>query len=227
MRSRRCTLRTFVIAGIVAAITLITGLVAAPAATACSLSSHCYGIADWDPSGTYTGGLAYITETRISNLGSSDDFVTAELWVVDSAANLKWVEQGIISGRGGTARWFWADSCGLGSFSVHYPSLSISAGATYATKISYNSGGKWAVYRDGNFVNNSSTCHGSTADLMQAGTESTHNSNVVSGTATTLQKRGSDNTTWSYNWGSAVISADSPVTASWITQYASVQFSEN
>ena len=49
----------------------------------------------------------------------------------------------------------------------------------------------------------------------------------VTGSSTSLQKRGSDHTTWSYDWGGAGVQANAPVPASWITQYAGVRFSEN
>jgi hypothetical protein len=72
-------------------------------------------------------------------------------------------------------------------------SFGFSLGTTYGTKISFNGGGKWPVYRNGGFVNNSATCHGSSAPEMQAGGESTSNADVLTGDGNNLMKRGSDN----------------------------------
>jgi len=217
--------------GIAAAATLAAACVlAAPQrASACSISSHCYAQAQFFPSGTYTGGSVDITTSRLTNNASAGDLITSELWIVDEILTPKFVEEGAITGRNGSRRWFWAEQCVVNNYSFHDTSLGFTLGATYGTKISYNSGGKWAVYRDGGFVNNSATCHASSAAIMEAGAESTSNVDVVSGDGNTLKKRGSDNVTWSFNWGGATIVHDSPMSAGWVSggQYAHLTYSEN
>jgi hypothetical protein len=217
--------------GIAAAATLAAACVlAAPQrASACSISSHCYAQAQFFPSGVYTGGSVDITTTRLTNNASAGDLITSELWIIDEILTPRFIEEGAITGRNGSRRWFWADQCSAGNYSFHDTSLGFSLGTTYGTKISYNSGGKWAVYRNGGFVNNSATCHGSSAQEMQAGAESTSNVDVVSGDGNTLKKRGSDNVTWSFNWGGSSIFYNSPMFASWVSggQYAHLTYSEN
>ncbi|HYZ78259.1 MAG TPA: hypothetical protein VE596_12885 [Gaiellaceae bacterium] len=198
-------------------------------AAACSQSSHCHAEADFFPVGTYTGGFVNITTTRLTNNATPSDIVTSELWIIDERLTPKFVEEGAITGRNGSRRWFWADQCSPSSYSFHDTSLGFALGTQYGTKISYNGGGKWAVYRNGGFVNNSATCHGSTAQEMQAGGESTSNANVLTGDGNNLQKRGSDNVSWSYNWGGADVFGNAPMTASWVSgqQYAHLTYGEN
>jgi hypothetical protein len=217
--------------GIAAAATLAAAYVlAAPQrASACSISSHCYAQAQFYPSGVYTGGSVDITTSRLTNNATPGDIITSELWIVDEILTPKFVEEGAITGRNGSRRWFWAEQCVANGYSFHDTSLGFLLGTLYGTKISYNSGGKWAVYRNGGFVANSATCHGSSAAIMEAGAESTSNVNVVTGDGSTLKKRGSDNVTWSFNWGGATIVHDAPMSAGWVAgqQYAYVTYSEN
>jgi hypothetical protein len=217
--------------GIAAAATLAAAcaLVAPHRALACAqpAGQHCYAQAQFFPSGTYTGGSVDITTSRLTNNATPSDLITSELWIVDEILTPKFVEEGAITGRNGSRRWFWAEQCVTNGYSFHDTSLGFSLGTTYGTKISYNSGGKWAVYRNGAFVNNSATCHGSSAAIMEAGAESTSNVDVVTGDGNTLKKRGSDNVTWSFNWGGATIVHDAPMSAGWVTQYAHLTYSEN
>jgi hypothetical protein len=221
-------MRALLLAVITLATTAAVGLATASDAQACSLGSHCHAIANWDPSGTFDGGLSQLTTSRLTNNGSSDDFVTSELWVIDSFGNFKWVEEGAIAGRNGSRRWFWAESCSLFDFDFHSTTLSFTLGTLYAAKISYSGNGYWGVYRDGSQLTGGRNCHGSTADGMQTGSESTHNAQVVSGTAINLQKRASSSGSWSYNWGGSTFGPpDSPMTGGWLTQYQALWYSEN
>jgi hypothetical protein len=195
----------------------------------CSASNHCYGIADWLPGGTYDGVRTNITTTRLQNNGQPSDAITSEVWLIDSLSqNGSWVESGAVTGYGGTRRWYWAEECVGGGFQFHAVGLSFSLGTTYEAKISWNTGGKYAVYRNGSFIQNTQTCHTTPMVEGEAGSESFTNTNIVSGTAASLAKRGASSGSWSSNWGGATIVQDHPpMSSSWITQYAKVQYSEN
>ena len=62
---------------------------------------------------------------------------------------------------------------------------------------------------------------------MEAGSETTDGSAHVTGSATTLQKRGSDGQTWSYDWGGSFLTSDAPYSTSWISQYSGLSYSAN
>lgn len=201
-------------------------LAAPKAAEACTTTNTCHGLAHFQPSGVYDGVISGITTSRLTNNASPSDFITSELWAIDGFP-LIFVEEGAITGMGGTRRWFWAERCPNGSGSVHYPSLGFSLGTKYTVKISYNGGGKYAVYRDGAFVNNSSTCHASSLFAAETGSETSANNNVSSGTDEGLQKRSASLGTWSSNWGGSTITQEAPETARWLVTYASLSFSAN
>jgi hypothetical protein len=62
------------------------------------------------------------------------------------------------------------------------------------------------------------------------GLESNATGNQITATSSNLQKRNSDNTTWSYNWGGSTredIPTGGPEHSSWITPDASIQYSQN
>ena len=184
----------------------------------------------------YTGGLAKITASRLTAV-DSNHFATAELWVnTNGTWDQSWVEEGLHIGHrfsdSGTAlAWFYAEQDLTGTLAGYKEtetSLSVSLGTSYNAKISYNGGNKWAFYRDGAFIANSTTNHANGTGQLQAGAESTADGNTITGTAETFQKRGSDNVSWSYHWpGSGVQNNNPPVTASWINVDDAVRFSQN
>jgi hypothetical protein len=208
------------------ATTAATSLAIPTSAGACTISGTCHGLAHFHPSGVYDGGISAITTNRLTNNATPSDFITSELWAIDSSPSpFAFVEAGAITGYGGSRRWFWAERCPDGSGSLHSTGLAFSLGTTYNAKISYNSGGKYANYRDGAFVANSATCHNSTLVNLETGSETSANNNVSSGTDDGLQKRSASLGTWSYNWGGSTITQEAPETASWIVQYGSLRFS--
>lgn len=184
----------------------------------------CYGTANWTPSGTYTGGLSSLTASSFSQSAGSDH-VVGTIWVLTSAS--EFVEQGIGLDQQNGLHWYWAElsNCGSGTYQEHITALSVSYNTAYNSKISYNTGGKWAVYRNGSFVSNSTTCHSTTVHSASTGLEASLSGDTGSGTSASLQKRGSDGVTWSYNWGGATLQQTN-ASASWITQYASLNWSK-
>jgi hypothetical protein len=80
-------------------------------------------------------GVQYQCETtnRLTNNATPSDFITSELWLVDSTYPnpFAFVEAGAITGYGGSRRWFWAERCPNGSGSLHNTGLGFSLGSTY------------------------------------------------------------------------------------------------
>jgi len=100
-----------------------TAFAGAPPASACSLSSHCYGIALGSASG-FNGVFAEIQPTCLSV--PSGNFVTDEIWM--TGANNAWIEAGFLQHGGGidvggitsAGRYgFWGQERPGGSFSNH------------------------------------------------------------------------------------------------------------
>lgn len=194
-------------------------------------SAHCYGSAIWSTAGTYAGGLSNVKASRLTVPSGASNFATSELWIgtnnwTGGSSGQSWVEEGIERNEAGQLYWFWAEQSPQTPFARHVTSLAVSLDTVYEAKSTYNNGNKYAVYRNGSFVSNTTTTHALYTHYFSSGTESTSNSNQITGTATGFQKKGASGT-WSFNWGGATIRQDAPVIASWITQYASMSFSEN
>lgn len=131
-----------------------TGLViaAGPAgpAEACSLSSHCYGVAAWysAPADNGSGGDIYFNCLYSGN--PSTDFTTEELWQgTDNSTGLNyWVELGGSYGwpEGSKRFWFWADNRpNGGGYHAHYPGGSLSLGVTYFVGVTWAGNNTWDV----------------------------------------------------------------------------------
>lgn len=231
--------RVWQAAGLVFVAALAPAVVAPPAeANVCMPNppyDRCYAITDWTPAfpSPYTGAIAYIKTSQLVTPSPNTDFATSELWVCTQITPCaQWVESGVIHGVSPVdpdppLSWFWAEQNRIGQFIEHYAGLpGFSFGTTYAVKISYNGGDKFAVYRDGAFLANSTPQQPLPASVLQAGTENTRDGNLVSGSASCLQKRHSDNTSWSYLWsGATILETNPPLTsAGWIEQYKSLWF---
>ena len=210
-------LRRWALSVVTLAAAVVVGVMPGSATAGC-----CYGTAEWSPAGTYTGGLAALRASSFG-LGSGSPFVVAPVWVLTSSS--EWVEQGLGRDPSHGLHWYWAESSNCAGYQEHFPGLSTSYSTSYNSKISYNNGGKWAVYRNGSFVANSSTCHNSTVYHAATGIEASVSGDTGSGSSVSLQKRGSDGVTWSYNWGGATL-LQSSASASWISQYASLNWSK-
>ena len=241
----RLVWRALVIIGILAVLATATAAMTPAAQGSCGGAVRCYARAVFIPSGNYTGGLASINASRLTFSGGGT-FSTTEMWVCDpqlfagSDCNT-WVEAGHTIGTRSVGSdtsltGFWAEQDGGGCnnalYVEHYPSSisSVTLGASYNYKISFNGSFRFAVYRNGSFVDNSAACHDTPMSAMMTGLESNATGNQITATSSNLQKRNSDNTTWSYNWGGSVrenIPAGGPEHSSWITPDASIQYGQN
>lgn len=229
-----------------AGLVLIAGLAgaffASPAA-ACTDPNHCYAVAKWDlvrfVGPTYTGALAYIKTEHLVTPTPSSDLATNQLWVGTNGAFGTFVETGVIHGAvlnpdesRTDIRWFWGEKYGPAPNEYLFHSRNLPGfayNATYAAKISFSGNGYFGVYRDGAFLANSTPNHYPPVSTMDAGTEHTSNG-ISSGSASCLQKRHSDNTSWSYTWndnttGAEILETHPPATdAGWIQQYRSLWY---
>jgi len=210
-----------------------TTAVAAPSALACSESSHCYGIVYWNTgSSTYTGGVAYLYATRLSVPNINTARANHEMWVAtNNDPNFgTWVEEGIKDGLGPDGPHnltiFWEEHNTRGQTAVVYPQ-SASLGVTYIGKISYSGSDSWGVYLNGNSVGGTSHAQPCCTKAFETGTEITSDQATVTGTSSSLQKRLSDNQTWSYSWGAGNIIQNSPAKAGWNTVGANLWDSAN
>jgi hypothetical protein len=189
-------------------------------ALACSSTSHCYGLVDYDPSGTYTGGMAYLNASRLSVTNPNAAWVNHEMWVTtNSNPNAyEWAEagltHGVVAGVNHGRSYFWAEQNTAGSYAEHFVQ-NISLGTTYIAKISYSGSGSWGIYLNGSRVGGTSSNHGSVSGLLQTGGELITDNAQLTATSTNLQKRGSDNSTWSYDWPGSII--QSGIQAGWGT----------
>lgn len=195
------------------AVVLTVGATAltAPGAVACSGASHCYGYASWDPPTTYTGGLASLNASRLSVSNPSSTWINHEMWVTTSAAGAnQWVEagltHGLIDGTNYGRAFFWAEYNTSGSYAEHFVQ-NIALSTTYVAKISYSGSGSWGIYLNGNQVGGSSHDHGSYTGRLQVGGETLTDNAQLEAIATNLQKRGADNSSWSYDWGGSIYQA--------------------
>jgi hypothetical protein len=189
-------------------------------AEACSVSSHCYGVTTGSASGI-DGDYVFITPSCLST--PSGNFVTDELWLVNSSAAY-WVEVGYlqlgsglnVGGIATAGRYgFWADSRPGGGFHAHVlqnnPSLSAGAPA----EIYKVNSSTWETYFNGHF--GQSTSNSFTPAFGEWGSETTSASAHSMHTGTTAEyETGSSFHSGVPNpsWGSS-----SPQTFSWTTRY--------
>ena len=201
------------------------------------MADHCYAIAWFDTGETYTGALAHINAYRLSQGFDATrlGFTVDALWICTNgnAYCSFWVEEGWrIGARNGSSNtaltWYYAQDPGAnGFYSEHFPGLPISLGTSYATKMSYNGASRFAFYRDGAWLANSYPGHPLPTEDIQVGIETTSSSAVNSGDAMYFQKRGANNSTWSYNWPGSLLDYDPPLWVGWYIQNQAIQYSEN
>ncbi len=141
-------LRTRLIAGVLASgsIAMVGAALASPA-SACSVSSHCYGIV-YLPGSSFLGADA---DDRVNNIGISPgtDFENNEVWVINGSY---WEEAGISKGigQGGcsehdSATFFWADNRPNGGGYHCHLGGGASANTDYFVGISYNGSASWSI----------------------------------------------------------------------------------
>lgn len=195
---------------------------AASPAEACSLSSHCYGIAAGSASGI-DGDYVFITPSCLSI--PSGNFVTDELWLPSSGAAY-WVEVGYLqlgsglnvggittAGRYG----FWADKRPGSQFYAHVLQTNPPLSAGAPAEIYKNGSSSWETYFNGYF--GTSTSNTMTPAYGEWGSETT------SGSAHSL----STGTSAEYETGSSFHSgipnpsweSTPPQTFSWTSTYTS------
>jgi hypothetical protein len=128
---------------------LVAGGPATPA-LACSITSHCYGIAAWynAPPDNGSGGDLYLNCLYSGNPGT--DFTDEELWQgTDNSTGLNyWVELGGTYGwpDGASRYWFWADNRpNGGGYHAHYPGGTLSLGTSYRVGVTWAGNNRWAV----------------------------------------------------------------------------------
>lgn len=159
----------------------------APAAMACSMTDHCYAIAN-DSMGHNNGMTGMIYFTCLHSADSSN-FVTNEMWDNTGSGgplNVYWTEVGVFDGLDPqttstdyTRTWFWADfRPGDTNVNIHIPPGFREAdfSTVYPAKISFNGGSSkaWSVFGGDSdvFMGTSSSQPNNTTNAY-AGTEYT------------------------------------------------------
>jgi hypothetical protein len=144
--SRGALASALVLAG---AVFLVVAGQAMPA-QACSLDSHCYGVAAWysAPPDNGSGGNIYFN--CLYSGDPSSDFTNEELWQgTDNSTGLDyWVELGGSYGwpNGATRYWFWADNRPAGGgYHAHYPGGTLSLDTSYFVGATWAGNDKWDV----------------------------------------------------------------------------------
>jgi len=149
---------------------------AASAAASCTLSSHCYAIADWFNTPSTHGSGGTLTSHCLYNGGAPNYFTTQEIWQdTDNASNFQyWVEGGAIYGYDvATRHWFWADNRpNGGGFNIHFPALSFSLNTSYGIGFTYIGNNEWDVTVGSQHVGYS-TANPPSGLALEAGTEMT------------------------------------------------------
>jgi hypothetical protein len=228
-RTARLACAVIVVAASIACLAPSSARASVPCTTN-TTNGHCYGILGWYNTAVMHGGLAYIRTDRLSVPNPNSEIATSEIWMASNNALdlILWTEEGAtvgpINGTNHGFTWFWADSRPAGGYHEHYPGISISYGSTYTAKITYSGNDVWGIYKDGNWIANS-TGQPCCARSMAAGLESNDNAGHAGGYVSGLQKKDANNV-WSYNWYGG-LQADSPATVSWSQQYASFNYSMN
>ena len=128
---------------------------AAPQASACSQSSHCYAEAVNFNTNTNHGVFGALNVHCLYQPNNGNRAST-EIWDTDSGCH-NWVEAGISSGVDyyGVYRnknWFWADKRPGYNYSEHDKSVTASTDTTYSTQIEFAGNGTWNVYGENSFV---------------------------------------------------------------------------
>src|SRR5271165_2439813 len=122
---------------------------AAPATASCSLSNHCYGIAEWKTSPTTTGSNGYLYAQCMHVNDPSTDFLDQEMWQGTDNSNTGnyWVETGATIGtpEGNLRYWFWADNRPNYGYYQHFPSGTMNLDQYYYLSFNYNGSNKWGV----------------------------------------------------------------------------------
>jgi hypothetical protein len=189
---------------------------AAEAATSCSLSSHCYGVATWfsAPAGYGSGGNIYFNCLYSAN--PSTNFTDEELWQgTDNSTGLgDWVELGGTYGwpNGATRYWFWADNRpNGGGYHAHYPGGALNLDASYGIEVVYDGSNEWAAL--GPTWSGTSTANPPSGKAMETGAEITDNTAHAVGHISSLYRFDTSYDTIG-GWSGASIPTPSSIIAS-------------
>lgn len=209
----------------------------APRAFACDTGATCHGQIVWNTSTTVTGGLATLNASRMSVANLCTDFVNHEMWVVTNFSSPSyplgtWVEEGLKDGEdNGTCyalSLFWEEENTQLQTAFH-DFAGASLATNYNVKVSYSGSNSWGVYLNGTKEGGTSNFQPCCAVQLEVGGETTTSLAVLTATGSNLQKRGADNTTWSYGWGGGpnVDGTNSPFTVWWVTSPTDMEVSAN
>lgn len=195
------------------AITVASGS-AAPA-QACSITSHCYGVATWfgSPASYGSGGNIYFACLWTADTGT--DFTDEELWQgTDNSTGLSdWVELGGAFGwpNGANRYWFWADNRpNGGGYHAHYPGGTVSLDEYYALEVIYDGGNAWSAI--GPNWTGASTNNPPSGEALEAGTEITNNVAHADGHINMLYRLDTSYDTVTGWSGASIPAPDPPVT---------------
>lgn len=195
---------------------IAVGAGAAAPAQACSLTSHCYGVATWfgAPADYGSGGNIYMACMYTAD--PSTDFTDEELWQgTDNATGLSyWVELGGSFGwpNGATRFWFWADNRpDGGGYHAHYPGGTLSLGVYYALEAFYDGGNIWSLIGPG--WTGTSTNNPPSGKSMEAGTEITNDVAHADGHINMLYRLDTSYDTVTGWSGASIQAPDPPVTS--------------
>ncbi len=240
----RATVRTAVVASVLAAACVLAGSFASSASAGCAGYNRCYGLAEFyaQDAGFYTGGLAQVTVYRMSDEGGTA-FALSGITVCDpqlfaDGTNCNtWTEAGVTRGKRVTGSnralsGYWAEQDGGGcngaQYLEYYPlSMAYSLYQTFNFKISYNNNYQHAIYMTApgspsHFIDNTAMCHANQSGVIETGSEANETSEQVTADSWYLQKRASDGSSWSYYWPGSVIAnkpAGGPEYTNWYSGY--------
>jgi hypothetical protein len=209
-----------------------TGARTSPA-LACSLSNHCYGVAEWAPTPDLHGGKTIINVACLHNDTTSSKFINAETWIATNGDSSfgSWIEEGMKYGwpLGSLRYWFWADKRPGYPYSQHNrDDLVTNLNTDYTVNINRTSvNQQWAVLRNGNTIGYSVSNPGPGKGL-ETGVETTEDSSRVDATSADLEWQDTSDT-WHFRWEKAgfadpTIIEDSPPNAEWYSTNADLHY---
>lgn len=149
----------------------------------CTLTNHCYAIADWFNTPKTHGSGGTLNAHCLYNNNAPQYFTNAEMWQdTDNADNFQyWVEGGAEYGYNTADRhWFWADNRpNGGGYNQHFPSLGFSLDTNYGIGFTYVGNDQWQVTVGSRYVG-TSVANPPSGLSLEAGTEMTTTSGTRS-----------------------------------------------
>lgn len=186
-------------------------------------ASKYYGIA-WLYGTNFHGGFANIRSNAISVPNPESNFANDEMWVA-SESKAYWTEAGITVGcvagvcYGNNPLFYWADSRPGGGYHEHAGG-SAALNTYYKDAISYGGNGTW--YVEVGSLKGTSTSNITSAQYVEAGTETTTQSASVCASQSNLgwyDVNGAAHWGWTDGEGGAGIGGNNPPYAYWVETY--------